>query len=120
MLICENTHIGESAHITSINRITIGKNVLIGKNVTITDNYHGEITNSDAQIPPLHCRMYSPGPVLIGDNVWIGDKVVILPNVTIGNNAIIGASTVVTKDVPANAVVVVVGNPCRIIKILDN
>ena len=53
-------------------------------------------------------------PVKIGDKVWIGGGVTILPGVTIGDNSVIGAGSVVTKDIPAN--VIATGNPCRIIK----
>ena len=53
-------------------------------------------------------------PVTIGDNVWIGGSVTILPGVNIGNNVTIGAGSVVTKDIPDN--VVAVGNPCRVIR----
>lgn len=55
-------------------------------------------------------------PIKIGDNVWIGGNCVILPGVVIGNNAIIGAGSVVTKDVPENAVVA--GNPARVLRYL--
>ena len=61
-------------------------------------------------------KLISKGPVIISDNVWVGEGVVILPDVSIGKNAIIGANTVVTKDVPDNAVVA--GNPAKLIKIL--
>ena len=53
-------------------------------------------------------------PVTIGDNVWIGGSVTILPGVSIGNNTTIGAGSVVTKDIPAN--VVAVGNPCKVLR----
>jgi len=53
-------------------------------------------------------------PVIIGDDVWIGCNVVILPGTTIGSHAVIGAGAVVTKDIPEYAVVV--GNPARIVK----
>ena len=53
-------------------------------------------------------------PVTIGDNVWIGGSVTILPGVTIGDNTTIGAGSVVTKDIPAN--VVAAGNPCKVIR----
>ena len=53
-------------------------------------------------------------PVTIGDNVWIGGSVTILPGVTIGSNTTIGAGSVVTKDIPDN--VVAAGNPCRVIR----
>lgn len=52
--------------------------------------------------------------VHIGDNVWLGAGVVVLPGVTIGENSVIGAGSVVTKDIPAN--VVAVGNPCRVLR----
>ena len=53
-------------------------------------------------------------PVVIGDDVWIGGRVIILPGVTIGNGAILGAGAVVTHDVPSYAIVG--GNPAKIIK----
>ena len=55
--------------------------------------------------------------MVIRKNAWIGAGVTILPGVTIGENAIVGAAAVVTKDVPPNAVVV--GNPARVLKIVD-
>ena len=55
--------------------------------------------------------------VPIGDNVWIGGNVTVLPGVTIGDNCTIGAGSVVTRDIPANSIAV--GNPCRVIKKVD-
>ena len=54
--------------------------------------------------------------VTIGDNVWVGGNVVINPGVHIGNNAVIGSGSVVTKDIPANALAA--GNPCRVIRMI--
>lgn len=51
---------------------------------------------------------------MIGDNVWIGADVTILPGVTVGSNTVIGAKSVVTKDIPPN--VIAVGNPCRVLR----
>jgi acetyltransferase-like isoleucine patch superfamily enzyme len=107
-----NVCIGEHCHITAINKIIIGNNVLTGMHVTITDNAHGE--NSDTHLPPRLRPLNSYGDISIGDNVWIGDKVTILPNVHIGRNVIIGANAVVTKDIPDNCVAV--GIPAKIIK----
>lgn len=53
-------------------------------------------------------------PVHIGENVWLGAGVIVLPGVTIGENSVIGAGSVVTRDIPAN--VVAVGNPCRVLR----
>lgn len=88
-------------------KITIGNRVLIGPNVTICTTGH--------PIHPAHRAdgMYS-FPVTIGDNVWIGGNVIILPGVTIGENSVIGAGAVVNKDIPAN--VVAAGNPCKVLR----
>ena len=56
-------------------------------------------------------------PIRIGENCWIGGGVVIVPGVTIGDNSVIGAGSIVTRDIPAN--VVVVGNPCRVMRELN-
>ncbi len=111
----DHTEIGAFAHITCINKVTIGDNVLIGKFVTITDNSHGSNTYVELDVPPSKRKLDSKGEVIIGDNVWIGDKATILPNIKIGKGAIIGANTVVTKDVPP--FVIACGNPLRIINI---
>lgn len=109
-----NTIIGEDFHITAINKIQIGNGVLMGKKVTISDNGHGKIVAELLRVPPVDRPLYSKGPVVIEDNVWIGDKATILSGVRIGANAIVGANAVVTKDIPENCVVG--GNPARIIK----
>lgn len=86
-------------------KITIGKNVLIGPNVTLCTTGH--------PIDPKHRGdgMYS-FPITIGDNVWLGGNVMVLPGVTIGENSVIGAGSVVTRDIPAN--VVAFGAPCKV------
>lgn len=108
------TSIGEDCHITAINNITIGNNVLIGKKVTISDNSHGQTNFDELNLPPVDRPLYSKGPVIIEDGVWIGDKVTIVANVRLGKNSIVGANSLVTKDVPSNCVVG--GVPARIIK----
>lgn len=101
-------------HITSSNKIHIGNGLLTGKWVTITDNSHGLSTMADMAKRPLEMNIVSKGEVNIGDNVWIGDKVTILPGVHIGDGAVIGANAVVVKDV--RPYTVVGGNPAKIIK----
>ena len=54
----------------------------------------------------------------VGNNVWFGGNVVVLPGVKIGDNSVIGAGSVVTRDIPSNCVAV--GNPCRVVKSLNN
>ena len=61
--------------------------------------------------------MVSKGPVIIEDNVWIGEGVCVLPNVTIGRNSIVGANSVVTKSFSENSVIA--GNPAKLIKVLN-
>ena len=53
-------------------------------------------------------------PITVGDNVWIGAGVQVMPGVTIGSNVVIGGGSVVVKDIPSN--VVAVGNPCRVLR----
>lgn len=114
LTIGENCNFGAFNHITCINRVEIGNRLLTGKWVTITDNSHGKTDKDTLQISPIERPLYSKGPVLIGNDVWIGDKVTILANVIIGDGAVIAANSVVTEDVPAYSVVA--GNPAKIIK----
>ena len=88
--------------------VTIGDDCFIGPNVSIYTACHST--------DPIerNTRKEWAEPVTIGDNVWIGGSVTILPGVTIGDNVTIGAGSVVTKDIPSN--VVAVGNPCHVIK----
>ena len=118
IVIGQNCSFGEYNHITSTNRIEIGDNLLTGRWVTITDNSHGETDFVTLQQPPLMRIVTSKGPVIIGNNVWIGDKATILPGVTIGDGSVIAANAVVTKDVPAYSVVA--GNPARVVKQAKN
>ncbi len=105
---------GEFNHITAINSVEIGDYCLTGKCVTISDNNHGTTDFEVLQQRPIKRDLYSKGPVVIGDNVWIGDKATILGGVVIGDSVVIAANSVVTKDIPSYCVVA--GNPARIIK----
>lgn len=117
IIIGNHVSIGDDSHITAINRIEIGNHVLTGKKITITDNAHGKSDFELLSLSPTARPLYSAGPVIIEDGVWIGDKATILPNVRIGKNAIIGANAVVTKDIPANCVAG--GIPAKVIKIIE-
>ena len=89
-------------------RVTIGDDCFIGPNVSIYTACHS------TDPVERNTRREWAEPVTIGDHVWIGGSVTILPGVTIGSNVTIGAGSVVTRDIPDN--VVAVGNPCKVIK----
>ncbi len=117
LTIKENTTIGDYAHITCINKVLLHQNIMIGKFVTITDNSHGDpskYNEIELSQNPKDRNLYSKGPVVICENVWIGDKVSILPNVTIGRSSVVGANSVVTKNIPPFCVYA--GNPAKLIK----
>jgi len=113
-----NIHWGENSYanfeciILDSAPVHIGKNVMIAPRVQILTATH-----------PLEYKARNSGtefakPISIGDNVWIGAGVIVNPGVTIGNNSVIGSGSVVVKDIPAN--VVAAGNPCRVLKSIDN
>ncbi len=105
------------------NRIEIGDNVLIASNVQIYTSTHSTIVKErivqdwDENSGRSFCNTFAQ-PVRIEDNVWIGGGSIILPNVTIGKNSVIGTGSVVTRSVPADCVAV--GNPCKVIKHIEN
>ena len=112
-----NIEIGENFY-ANVNLVVLdGAKVCIGDNAFIAPNV-GIYTAGH----PLDAEQRNRGleyayPVTIGNNVWIGAGVVILPGVTIGDNTVIGAGSVVTKSIPAN--VLAVGNPCRVIRDIE-
>lgn len=106
--------IGEYNHITACNKITIGDGLLTGRYVIISDNSHGGLSKEESSIQPSLRDLKSKGEVIIGNNVWLGDKVAVLSGVHIGNNVIVAANAVVTKDVPDGCIVA--GVPAKIIK----
>ena len=90
--------------------VTIGSNVMMGPHCTVYTRNHA-FDRTD--IPMREQGFQEERPVVIGDDVWIGGHVIILPGVHIGKGAIVGAGAVVTKDVPDYAVVG--GNPAKVI-----
>ena len=108
-----------------------GKNVYANFNLTLVDDSHiyvGDYTMIAPNVviataghpilPELREKAYQYNmPVHIGRNCWIGAGALIMPGVTIGDNTVIGAGSVVTKDIPAN--VVAVGNPCRVMRAIN-
>lgn len=114
----KNIHIGNNftgnynLTILDIREVFIGDNVMIGPNTLITTVGH--------PLTPMKRRNHIgiAKPVKIGDDVWIGGNVTILPGVNIGNNAVIAAGAVVTKNVPDNTLVG--GVPAKVIRKLEN
>ena len=110
-----NIEIGEKFYanhnlvILDANKVTFGNNVMIGPNCGFYTSGHP--TDKD-----LRRKVEFAKPIKIGNDVWIGGNVCVMPGVTIGDNVVIGAGSVVTKDIPSN--VVAVGNPCKVMKIL--
>ena len=117
IIIGDGTSIGDESQVTAINKIVIGNGVLTGKKVLITDNSHGEVARELMDIAPLKRQVVSKGAVIIGDNVWIGEKATIVANVKVGQGSIVAANSVVTKDVPPYCVVA--GCPAKMVKCLD-
>lgn len=90
--------------------ITIGEDCQIGPGVQLLTPTH------PLEPRPRRDKLEAAKPITIGDNVWLGGGVIVLPGVTIGDDSVIGAGAVVTKDVPAG--VVAVGNPARPVRTL--
>ena len=95
--------------------VTIGSHVMMGPEVMIYTYGH---QFDDLEKPMIFQGNSEPKPVRIEDDVWIGARAIILPGVTIGRGSIIGAGSVVTKDVPAYAVMG--GNPAKMIRMRNN
>jgi lipopolysaccharide O-acetyltransferase len=120
LFVGSDVEVNDYVHIAAAERVEIGDNVLIASRVFISDHNHGQydISNpgSAPSIPPGK-RPLASKPVKIGDNVWIGEQVCILPGVVIGDGAVVGSGAVVTRDVPADTIVV--GNPAHAVRRFD-
>lgn len=113
----KNVQINDYVHISAMENVTIGNNVLIASKIFISDLNHGsygtEGIHDSPDTPPNERKLYSR-PVIIEDNVWLGEFVSVLSGVTIGKGTIVGANSVVSKDLPE--FVIAVGSPARPIK----
>jgi acetyltransferase-like isoleucine patch superfamily enzyme len=102
--------ISPGVRISAAKSIQIGDNCMFASNVYISDSdWHG-IYN---RIRPFR----SEKPIIIEDNVWLGERVIVNKGVCIGENSVIGAGSIVTKNIPANSIAA--GNPARVIKTIN-
>lgn len=104
------SHLGENVRINGRGGVSLGDNVLMGPDIIIYSGTH----NFSSVAMPIQKQGMRYAPVVIGNDVWLGARVVILPGVTIGDGCIIGANAVVTKDLPPFSIAV--GIPARVIK----
>lgn len=109
LVIGNNSQLGVNCKVE--NDLVLGENVVMGPDVIIMSSSH----SFERLDLPINRQKHPPRrPVVIGNDVWIGTRVLILPGVQVGDQAIIGAGAVVTKNVPARALVA--GNPARLIR----
>lgn len=114
IFIGKNCDIGDDCNIQCCNSIRLGKGVLLGRKVMINDTSHGSFLRNQLDLRPSLRPLLSKGPIVVDDNVWIGEMVCILGNVHIGKGAIIGAGAIVTKDIPPYSLAV--GCPAKVVK----
>lgn len=111
-----SARLSDNVHIACIDRVVIGDYLLCGSGVLISDHAHGSYRStgaaaSDPATPPGQRPLVSAGRVSIGNNVWLGDHVAVLPGSTIGDGCIVGANSVVTGEIPPGTIAV--GAPAR-------
>ncbi|MGI4790067.1 MAG: acyltransferase [Janthinobacterium lividum] len=111
LIVGNQTIFGHHCTLAAKQSIVIGDDCLIAEMVSIRDHDHRFDMALDV---PIRDQGFDCRPIRIGRNVWIGGKATIVKGVTIGDNAIVGANSVVTHDIPANAIAV--GAPARIIR----
>lgn len=116
----KNVQINDYVHISALSNVTIGENVLIASKVFISDLNHGSYGTDDIHdspdTPPNDRKLYAK-PVIIEDNVWLGEFVSVLSGVTIGKGTIVGANSVVSRSLPPY--VIAVGTPAKPVKIYN-
>lgn len=118
----DNTRLGKNSIIRSVENVSVGSYTAISDGVIITDNNNHPLDPTFRRTMKLdslggEMRMWKNSefaPIVIGENVWIGENSRIQKGVHIGDNAIVAAGAIVTKNVPANSVVA--GIPAKVIK----
>jgi acetyltransferase-like isoleucine patch superfamily enzyme len=109
LVIRSGTYVNRNTMFDAHHRIEIGRHCMIGPQCYLTDANHGIAPDL-----PVCSQPMTTAEVVLGDDVWLGAGVVVLPGVHIGRGAIVGAGSVVTSDLPAN--VVAAGVPARVLR----
>jgi lipopolysaccharide O-acetyltransferase len=116
----DHVSFSDGVHVSAIASIVIGSHTLFGSRIFVSDHNHGVYRGESQSSPeeaPAQRLLGGGGPVVIGENVWIGDNSVILGPATIGRGAIVGANSVVRGVVPPDTIVA--GAPAKPIKIFN-
>lgn len=109
-----NIEIGENFYSNHNLIILDGNKVEFGDNVFIAPNCGFYTAGHPLDVETRNKGLEYAKPIKVGNNVWIGGNVVVLPGVNIGDNVVIGAGSLVNKNIPSNSLAV--GNPCKVIK----
>ena len=125
IVVGDHFYLGANSTIVAVNSITIGRCVIISNDVKIYDNNNHPTSPEEREKMSLNgfsndnwqWKHSANAPIIIEDNVWIGQFSTILKGVTIGKGSIIGTRAVVTKDVPPYSIVA--GNPAKVVKKLE-
>ena len=104
----DRVYMNAGTSIEAYHQLIIGSDVLIGPYVSIIDDDRHQVEPAAVQYK---------GPTIVGDNVWLGRNVAVLPGVTIGDGAVIGVNSVVTRSIPPNSFAA--GSPAQVIRKLD-
>lgn len=112
-----NIEIGENFYSNVNCTILDGAQVTFGDNVFIAPNCGFYTAGHPLDVAQRNAGLEYARPITVGNNVWIGAQVCVLPGVTIGDNSVIGAGSVVTKSIPPNSVAI--GNPCRVVRTIS-
>ncbi len=109
LVVGDRSQLGQNARIDQ--QVTFGDDVVMGPDVVIMTNAH---RFDDVNIPINQQGNFPLAPVTVGNDVWLGTGVIVMPGVTIGDGSVVGAGSIVTKDIPPYSIAV--GNPAKVLR----